>query len=113
MFDELEKYQDNDHFFYDPTQQFNDVSNVPKDFVGIYLIYALERGRVNLVYTGTSLPEGPLAPKMLLENIEALDIYWYVTNVKGKLVSPEDAEDEILEVYHSVYGSAPRWNEHM
>jgi hypothetical protein len=110
MFDELEKYKKNGHFFLGPDQQLTKVSNVPEDFVGIYLIYALERGRVTLVYTGTKLPKGKFAPKMLLEGIEALDIYWYVTNEQLRQITPEDAEAEILEVYQSIYGTIPRWN---
>jgi hypothetical protein len=110
MFDELNKYTKNGHFFFQPDNQLEKVSNVPKDFVGIYLVYALERGRINLVYTGSELPTGHWAPKMLLENIEALDIYWYVTQDKRTKVAPKDAEDEILAVYQSVYGTAPRWN---
>jgi hypothetical protein len=110
MFDELNKYKKNGHFFFQPDDQLTKVSNVPKDFIGIYLIYALERGRINLVYTGSVLPSGQWAPKMLLENIEALDVYWYVTNDKRKIIAPKDAEAEILDVYQSIYGTLPRWN---
>ncbi|MEJ7558198.1 MAG: hypothetical protein WKF66_07805 [Pedobacter sp.] len=111
MFDELSKYKKNGHFFFQADDQLAKVSNVPKDFEGIYLIYALERGRINLVYINSKLPEGHWAPKMLLENIEALDVYWYVTQDKRTKDVPKDVEEEILEIYQSIYGTTPRWNE--
>ena len=108
MFDELEKYNTNGHFFFQPDHELAKVSNAPKDFDGLYLIYALERGRVNLVYIGTKLPAGQWAPKMLLENIEALDVYWYDTESKGD--DPKYVKAEILKIYKSIYGIKPRWN---
>lgn len=110
MFDELEKYTNNGHFFFQPDHNLAKVSNVPKDLEGLYLIYALERGRVNLVFIGTKLPEGQWAPKMLLEDIEALDIYWYASENNGKSDDPKAMKAEILKVYKSVYGIKPRWN---
>ena len=111
MFDELNKYTNNGHFFFEPDNQLSKVSNAPKDFKGIYLIYALERGRINLVYIGSELPEGQWAPRLLLENIDALDIYWYVTKEKRSQHAPKDVENEIMGIYQSLYGTTPRWNE--
>lgn len=110
MFDELNKYKNNGHFFFQPDNELAKVSNVPEDFLGIYIIYALERGRVNLVYVGVKLPIGQWAPKMLLEDIEALDVYWYFTKDKSNDAAPNDVKAEILAIYKSVYGRKPRWN---
>ena len=54
MFDELNKYEDNDHFFFEANNELATVCNAPTDKVGVYLVYALERGKINLVYIGMS-----------------------------------------------------------
>ena len=52
MFDELEKYKNNDHFFFDEREPLSEVCNAPKDKSGVYVVYELVRGKVNLVYIG-------------------------------------------------------------
>src|SRR4051794_36525100 len=107
MFDELNKYTRAGHFILKPTDSLVSVCNAPKDCSGLYIVYALEKGRVNLIYIGISGRKGTdgkiihrqdglrgrfLTGKqfgdlrkitwprqMRLENIEALDVYWYVT----------------------------------
>lgn len=54
MFDELSKYKHNDHFFFKPTDNLNQVCNAPTDKSGVYIIYALKGGRIELVYIGRS-----------------------------------------------------------
>ncbi|HSB92353.1 MAG TPA: hypothetical protein VLC28_04515 [Flavitalea sp.] len=54
MLDELSKYKDNDHFFFRATDDLNGVCNVPDDKSGVFLIYALKSGRIELVYIGHS-----------------------------------------------------------
>ncbi len=54
MFDELNKYKHTDHFFFTPTGNLHDVCNAPNDKSGVYIIYALKGGRVDLVYIGRS-----------------------------------------------------------
>lgn len=54
MFDELEKYEQNDHFFLKPTDELKEVCNAPDDKSGVYVVYALKNGRVELIYIGCS-----------------------------------------------------------
>ena len=48
MFDELNKYKHNDHFFFKPTDNLNSVCNAPTDKSGVYIIYELKKGRIPL-----------------------------------------------------------------
>lgn len=54
MFDELNKYNHNDHFFFKPTDNLGQVCNAPTDKSGVYIIYALKGGRIELIYIGRS-----------------------------------------------------------
>jgi len=54
MFDELNKYKQNDHFFFKPSDNLEKVCNAPTDKSGVYIIYALKDGRVELIYIGRS-----------------------------------------------------------
>jgi len=138
MFDELKKYRENGHFIFKPDDKLSAVCNAPKACSGIYLIYALENGKVNLVYIGISGKEGPdgeikhrkdglrgrflsgktegvlrknyWPQKMIEENIEALDIYWYVTHGEFDYDFPRGLEVGLLKNYGAIYGTLPRWN---
>jgi hypothetical protein len=138
MFDELNKYKTNDHFFFNPTDSLDEVCNAPDDKDGVYLVYELKNGNVNMVYIGTSgirvsgylkdglfglkksiingvpseneKPSQSWPVKMLSENIDALDIYWYVT-YKGNLKDhPESLQSMLLYKYLAIYGEFPPWN---
>lgn len=54
MFDELSKYKQNDHFFFKPVDNLGQVCNAPTDKSGVYIIYALKGGRIELIYIGRS-----------------------------------------------------------
>ena len=41
MFDELNKYEQHDHFFLNPQDSLREVCNAPTDKSGLYIIYAL------------------------------------------------------------------------
>ncbi|MES2455755.1 MAG: hypothetical protein V4594_09455 [Bacteroidota bacterium] len=138
MFDELKKYKENGHFFFKPEDRLSVVCNAPVKCSGIYLIYVLEQGRVNLIYIGISGRKGEdgniihrkdglrgrfltgktdgilrktyWPQRMILENIEALDIYWYVTHGKLNQDFPRELEIELLSKYQSINGRLPRWN---
>lgn len=58
MFDELKKYKEQGHFVFKPTDNLADVCNAPKACSGIYLIYALQKGKVTLIYIGISGRKG-------------------------------------------------------
>jgi len=54
MFDSLEKYEEKNHFFFMPNEVLKKVCNAPTDKSGVYLIYALKNGHIELVYIGCS-----------------------------------------------------------
>jgi hypothetical protein len=66
MFDELNKYKTHGHFFFTPTDALDEVCNAPDDKDGVYVVYQLKGGHVDLVYIGTSGIQGPAYPKAIL-----------------------------------------------
>jgi len=54
MFDELSKYKQKDHFFLTSKDDLKKECNAPTDKSGVYLVYALKNGRIELVYIGRS-----------------------------------------------------------
>lgn len=54
MFDELKPYKLQGHFFFDSGKQLKEVCNAPTDKSGVYIVYALKGGRIELVYIGRS-----------------------------------------------------------
>jgi len=54
MFEELKKYKLTDHFFFRPTDNLRLVCNAPTDKSGVYNIYSLEDGKIELIYIGCS-----------------------------------------------------------
>ncbi|MBG6236016.1 hypothetical protein IWX76_002597 [Pedobacter sp. CAN_A7] len=142
MFDELEKYNLNGSFFFQATDLLEEVCNAPREQFGIFLVYALRKGRVELIYVGKSgyhitgekakqdtflhdglrenLVDGihfdetkrkncwPV--QMLIEDIEALHIHWYVTYDGKYKDRPKTVKMKILKIYENIYGNFPRWN---
>lgn len=140
MFDILNKYRIYDHFFFSPTDSLEEVCNAPADRDGIYLVYELKNGRITLVYVGSSgekipgyaIKEGLIGlqtaiiygtasesnnprrqawpVKMLSENIEALDIYWWATYNKNRGDHPENLKKSIMRMHKMMFGEPPKWN---
>ncbi len=138
MFDLLDEYENQDHFFFSPDQILKEVCNAPKNASGIYLIYALTKGRVLLYYIGSSgkvetsgkinhqkgglynsiveseqwdKPRRWIWPeKMKEEDIEALDIYWYVTFDKNNDHIPTFLKSMLLQQYFEIHRALPSWN---
>jgi hypothetical protein len=54
MFDELTKYKEWDHFFFKPADQLGFVCNAPTNKSGVYIVFALKNGKIELVYIGRS-----------------------------------------------------------
>lgn len=123
MFDELKKYKEKDHFFLRANDDLNVVCNAPSKN-GVYLIYSLNRGRIELIYIGctditTDTPglndqitsrEKFLKTKIKEEGSDALDIYWYVTDTTKKNDNPKEIEVKILQRHITVFQTLPRWN---
>lgn len=141
MFDQLSKYKQGS-FFFQPTDSLVEVCNVPKNKYGLYLVYALSKGRVELVYINKSGPPekkgvikdprdvaddlrenllngyqfGEIERKnswpvqLMIEDIEALHVHWYVTSDEKNNDLPATIKTKILQIYMGIYGHLPRWN---
>jgi hypothetical protein len=142
MFDELNKYKENDHFFFTHSQNLQDACNAPTTKSGVYLVYALKKGKVELVYIGRSgklkndgsmfirkanlggikdrivngHQFGKVARKkswplqMIKQQIEAIDVYWYITHAEEYVDCPRVLENNLLKKHYSIYGYLPKWN---
>lgn len=141
MFDELKKYKKTDHFFFKPGDNLAGVCNAPTDKSGVYIIYSLKDGHIELVYIGCSGKikiDGKLfirkaglgglkdrlvngkqfggkrrnswPAQMAKENIEALNIYWYVTHNDRFVDCPRILENRLLQKHLDIFGRLPEWN---
>lgn len=138
MFDELEKYKKTDHFFFDKSDTLESVCNAPKKGVGVYVVYQLKGGRIELVYIGSSgmvLQSGDLKvriggmaddivngeqfgkarkvswkAKLTAENIDAVDVYWYETFDKENHDIPNVVKGVLLQRFYEIHGALPKWN---
>lgn len=135
MFDELIKYKNQGHFFFQKgdsmVKQSKNVPNLP----GVYYIFRLARGRVELVFiekSGTLLQDGDFNNHLLKtslnsnrggmgsqaffeqkiqdEGIDALDIYWFVTFDDHHGDLPAYVEGIIMQRYFDIHGCLPPWN---
>ena len=138
MFDELEKYKSNGHFFFDGKDELENVCNAPKNGMGVYVVFALKNGKIEMVYIGSSgkikqngmkkIPKGGIfdalvneeqfnsprkrswKEKIEKERIEALDIYWYETFDQKYMDIPSSIEGIIIQRHFDNHGVLPRWN---
>lgn len=139
MFDVLNKYTAQGHFFLTPAQDLQTVCNAPGDKSGVYVIYALKKGRVELVYIGSAgkiEKDGSLSGKkgglkeeiihgnqfgktpahiawkkqMVRENMEALNIKWYVTCDGTYTDCPDVLRRTLLRQHQDILGAFPKWN---
>jgi hypothetical protein len=138
MFDELDKYKSNGHFFFSRNEELKSVCNGPINGIGVYLVYALKDGKIELIYIGSSgkitqkgqkkVRIGGIADrivngkqfgeprrkswkaKIIAENIEALDIYWYETFDKNNNDIPSTIEGILIQRFYEIYGVLPKWN---
>ena len=139
MFSEIEQYENNGHFFFDGETHIKDVCNAPKSGVGIYLVYALKNGKIELIYVGSigkitkegfiktrkegmydkivkGVQFGEIRNKawkkqLFIEDIEALDVYWYETFNKKHIDIPTVVAGNIIQQFFNIYGKLPKWNE--
>ena len=133
MFDELKKYKKHNHFFFGATDSVKEVCNAPDSGHGVCIIYELRLGRVELVYIGGSGSPNKLeykgikdfilngksastpkskswAVKMLAENIDALDVYWWITDDKENNEDAFEVELDLLDLYVDINDELPKWN---
>jgi hypothetical protein len=135
MFDELEKYKENGHFFFQKGDNLKNVSqNVPNK-PGVYYFLRLRKGKIDLVYigkSGTMMQNGKFRDQLLKgrlnnkqdgmkrqifldlklvdEEIDAVDIYWFVTHDKNHQDLPGFVEGILLQIFYETYGKLPEWN---
>ena len=134
MFDELEIYINHGHFFFERGQTLSQVCNAPQK-PGVYYILQLMKGHVDLVYigmAGTIEQEGSFSEQLLYgrlnnkqdgvkrqqffedviqkKEIDALDIYWYVTFDSEHRDLPAYVEALLLQRYFGSHGCLPEWN---
>jgi len=135
MFDETNKYKTNGHFFFKRGDKLTEVSKDVPELPGVYYIVRLAKGKVDLVYIGKSgtitqsgkfkqqLLRGRINnkqegikrqeffdKKMIIENIDGLDIYWFVTMDKTNNDLPGYVKGLLMQRYFDVYGELPPWN---
>jgi hypothetical protein len=143
MFDELNKYKHTNHFFFKRQDSLKTNCNAPTDKSGVYIVYALKGGKIELIYIGCSgkiekdgsifirktglggikdrivnghqfgkTPRRISWPKQI-ENIEALDVYWYATHSDKFIDCPRIIESKLLQKHLTIYGRLPRWNKEL
>jgi len=135
MFDEIKKYKNNGHFFFKKGDNLKQVTKDVPDLTGIYYIIRLAKGRIELVYIGKSGTiqqngqfkdqglQGRLNNKqegikrqdyfesqILRENIDALDIYWFVTFDTKNRDLPGFVEGLLIQRFFEINGRLPHWN---
>ena len=134
----LEKYKQKGSFTFKIGDNLRDVCNAPSNCSGLYLIYAFEKGKEQLIYIGISGRSGKngeiihrkdglrgrfvsgkqfgdrrqhsWANQMKLETIERLRIQWYVTHGEFNSDLPRDIEIKLLHEFDPVNNTIPRWN---
>ena len=134
MFDELTKYKNNGHFFFERGQTLSQVCNAPEK-AGVYYILQLRKGKIQLVYIGASgtinqngqfknqFLKGRINNKQngvkrqhffdeIMEQnyIDALDIYWFVSFDEKHRHIPTYVEALLLQKHFEIFGCLPEWN---
>ncbi|MEI6408752.1 MAG: hypothetical protein WCR52_05180 [Bacteroidota bacterium] len=142
MFDELNRYQQNGHFHFRQHESLRLFCNAPTDKSGVYLVYALAKGKMELIYIGRSgklkkdgsifvrksgiggikdrivngfqfgkIPRRISWPtQMNIDNIDTLNVHWYITHGDDYNDCPRVLENALLNRFVEIYGVLPRWN---
>ena len=135
MFGETGKYKNWGHFFLNKGGNLTIQSKDVPPLAGVYYVCRLAKGQIDLVYigkSGTVLQNGQFKKqtlkerinnkqdgvkrqvffdeKMTSEDIDALDIYWFVTMDKNNNDLPSYVEGLLIQRYFDVYGKLPPWN---
>jgi hypothetical protein len=135
MFAEIKKYENNSHFFFSKGQKLAEVSKKVPQLPGVYYIIKLAKGKIELVYigkSGTISQSGKFKDQLLRgrlnnkqdgikrqqffdakceqEEIDALDIYWFVTFDSKHQDIPATVEGQLMQRFFDVHGRLPRWN---
>lgn len=133
MFGLSSKYKNNNHFFLRPDERLATVCNAPVGQSGVYLVYALKDGKVELIYIGSTGKASNTKQKglkdklvnarqfgeprrkswiskMQSETIDTLDIHWFVTFSALHKDCPKETENLLLQRFENRFGRLPKWN---
>ena len=133
MFDETKKYKETGHFFLRSDGNIETSCNAPKSGNGVFIVNQLKHGRIDIVLIGSSGkiqksgsfrktdclfnsivkdPQFGLSwiKRIKKENIDGLDIYWYVTFNQRTRDIPFFVQSLLLQRYFELYGRLPDWN---
>lgn len=135
MFNELNKYKNNGHFFFKKGDLLSAVSRDVPEKPGVYYILRLASGQVDLVYigkSGTIMQNGRFKDQLLKgrlnnkqngmkrqeyftlkieqEKIDALDIYWFVTMDGFNNDLPGYVEGLLMQRFYELNETLPEWN---
>lgn len=138
MFDETRKYKNSGHFFFKKGDNLKQVTKNIPDLPGVYYIVRLAGGRIEIVNIGKSGPvqqNGKIKDhglksqlnnkqdgidrqeffesRILKENIDALDIYWFVTFDSKTHDLPGFVEGLLIQRFFEMYGRLPLWNQEL
>ncbi len=137
MFDETKKYKNNGHFFFKKGDDLKKVSKSVPDLPGVYYILRLSNGKIEIVYIDKTVslqPTGKLKGQglkdrlnskqegverqvffeshILKENIDGLDIYWFVTFDTISNDLPGFVEGFLIQRFFEINGRLPLWNKY-
>lgn len=139
MFQELEKYENNNHFTFTKEDSLEEVCNAPLNGSGVYLVYSVIGEVKELIMVGSSgtvQNDGSLKQKngglydkivnghqfgkmgrkyswpMQIEKdkIEALEVHWYETFNNEVKGIPTSIEGSVLQEFFDVNSKLPKWN---
>ena len=121
MFDETNKYTEWGHFFFNSSDKIQTASKDVPNKPGVFYFLRLARGGVDIVYIGRSKTSSTIGPdqhnslqhqlieffdgenreawlkqKVKKEQLDALDIYWFVTIDDNHNDQPDTVEDILL-----------------
>ena len=135
MFVETNKYSNCGHFFFKKGDILTKVSNKVPQLPGVYYFLRLANGEKELVYigkSGTINQDGTFQDQLLrkrinnkqegkkrqlffdekieAENIDEMEVHWFVTMDKRNNDLPGYVEGLLLQRYFEVNGKLPLWN---
>ena len=128
MFQEPKNYTDSNHFFYEAEDDLEQVCNAPKDKEGVFKVFELRYGRIELVYIGCSNSDGLFNEivhgihhdknpreigwiyQIVKDRADALDVYWYVTKGNGE---QKKEQVKMLKDFVAQTGKLPKWNKYL